>query len=409
MDSELADGWNVENVGSLTENLDRHRVPLSGAERAVRSGPYPYWGANGPIDSIDDYLFEGPHVLIAEDGTVVDARGRGTVHWISGGRFWVNNHAHVLRAAPGVSLRWLYFALSQVEIRPFVTGSVQPKLSQRNLNSIQLPAPGYEEQQRIAIVLGALDDKMDSNRRLADRLGAVAGAVFRARFIEFLGVKEFEQTEIGRIPRGWKELPFSEAIDVNPRVQLRKGVTAPHIEMAAMPRWALRPTRITERSYAGGARFERGDTLMARITGCIEHGKGAFVDFLDGPASGSTEFLVLRAKPPLTPEAVFLLSRDDRVRSHAIANMTGSSGRQRVPVSAFDDLEIAVPPDLGSWQDDAAFLRVAFEQTRALWGESQTLEGIRDSLLPKLISGEIRVPDTADVDEALAAVGGISA
>lgn len=282
-------------------------------------------------------------------------------------------------------------------------------ISLRDQRTIQLSLPALEEQARIALVLGALDDKIGSNRRLAEFLEKTAAAVFRARFVDFVGVEEVDESKIGSIPRGWEVLPVSEAIEVNPPVPLRKGVTAPFIGMAALGRWAVRPSTIGERPYVGGSKFEPGDTLMARITGCIEHGKGAFVDFLDGPASGSTEFLVFRAKPPLTPEAMFLLSRDDRVRSHAIANMTGSSGRQRVPVTAFDDLEIAVPPDLETWQEDAAFLRVVFEQTRTLWGESQTLEGIRDSLLPKLISGEIRVPDTADSDEALASVSGAAA
>ena len=103
MTSDDPDGWRVRSLGDLTINLDRHRIPLSGAERAQRPGVYPYWGANGPFDLIDSYLFEGAHVLIAEDGnTVVRPDGRPTVHWADG-RFWVNNHAHVLKLPPGLT------------------------------------------------------------------------------------------------------------------------------------------------------------------------------------------------------------------------------------------------------------------------------------------------------------------
>src|ERR1700677_257914 len=109
--------WSRRSVGALSINFDRHRVPLSSTQRESRRGSYPYWGANGPIDSIEDYIFEGPHILIAEDGnTVVRADGRATVHWADG-RFWVNNHAHVLKSSEGVNQRWLYYALSQVDVR----------------------------------------------------------------------------------------------------------------------------------------------------------------------------------------------------------------------------------------------------------------------------------------------------
>jgi type I restriction enzyme S subunit len=391
-------------VNELTVNFDRHRVPLSSAQRASRRGPYPYWGANGPIDSIDAYIFDGPYILIAEDGnTVVRANGRGTVHWADG-QFWVNNHTHVLAAAPGVDLPWLYFALTHVEIRPYITGSAQPKLSQRNLNSVRLPTPPEKEQRRIAAVLGALDDKIDSNRRLAEALEKTAATVFRARFVDFVGVEEFEDSEMGRIPRRWRACRFSDAVDINPPVPLRKGVVAPFIEMSAVAPWAVRPQRIGERPYSGGARFQPGDTLMARITPCIEHGKGAFIDFLSTPGSGSTEFIVLRAKRPLTPEVVFFFSRDERVRSHAIANMTGSSGRQRVATGCFDDLKVPIPPDGDCWKEDGELLRAALSVSCGLWRESLLLIALRDTLLPKLISGQIRVPDTHDPEEVIGPV-----
>src|SRR5690606_18572974 len=104
-----------------------------------------------------------------------------------------------------------------------------------------------------------------------------------------------EESEIGPVPKGWTVKPFSEVVEINPRVNLKKGQDAPYVEMAAVPAWGMRPSVVRRRPYKGGARFEFGDTLMARITGCIEHGKGAFADFIDEPASGSTEFLVFRA------------------------------------------------------------------------------------------------------------------
>lgn len=296
--------------------------------------------------------------------------------------------------------RWQFHALKgQTDMADYISLGDQ--------KSIRILLPPGGQQDRISAVLTSLDDKINGNHRSMVRLYQVAQSVFQARFSFFAGVEDYDETEVGLVPRGWHLKPMSEAVEINPRVSLRKGDVAPYVEMAAVERWGVRPTTVGERAYSGGSRFEPGDTLMARITGCIEYGKGAFVDFLSGPGSGSTEFLVLRAKPPLSPEAIFLLSRDERIRAHAMAGMTGSSGRQRVPTAVFDDLLIAVPPDENAWEADAAVLRAVFAKSRCLWAESKTLASLRDALLPKLISGEIRVPDTADPDEAVAEVAGV--
>ncbi len=112
---------------------------------------------------------------------------------------------------------------------------------------------------------------------------------------------------------------------------------------------------------------------MARITGCIEHGKGAYVDFIDEPGFGSTEFIVFRARAPLTPEVVFFYTRLEALRDHAMASMTGSSGRQRVPVDCFGQFKIAVPPDARPLEADFEVIRSCVELSRSLWRESATL------------------------------------
>jgi type I restriction enzyme S subunit len=269
------------------------------------------------------------------------------------------------------------------------------------LARLKIPLPSLAEQRRIASVLKALDDKIDSNRRLAQLLEQIAQTEFEARLVDFIGVDGFVDSEIGPLPKGWLVRPLLEAVDINPRVPIAKSQVTPFVAMANVAPWATRPDVVGERPFSGGCRFEPGDTLMARITGCIEHGKGAFVDFIDGPGAGSTEFLVLRAREPLTPEAVFFLCRTERFRSHAIANMTGSSGRQRVQISALRDFKLATPPDRATWADTAELLRSVLRQTRELWSETRTHISIRDALLPKLISGQIRVPDTTDPGEVI--------
>ena len=143
VDSELGEipgGWEVKRMGDIIEIHDSVRVPLNSRQRAQRQGPYPYYGAAGIMDYVDDFLFEGIFVLTGEDGSVVDSEGYPVVQYVWG-RFWVNNHAHVLKGKNGVSQEHLYLLLQLENIAPFVTGAVQPKLSQKNLKAIPVVLP----------------------------------------------------------------------------------------------------------------------------------------------------------------------------------------------------------------------------------------------------------------------------
>jgi type I restriction enzyme S subunit len=200
----------------------------------------------------------------------------------------------------------------------------------------------------------------------------------------------------------WTVSPLSAAVEINPKVKLTRGDVAPFIEMAAVPVWGTRPTRLAEKPFTGsGARFRPGDTLMARIIGCLENGKGAFIDFLVEPGFGSTEFIVFRAKPPLTPEAAFFLSRAEFVRAHAIAHMTGSSGRQRVPVDCFDHLLVALPPTREGWSREVSVLEELMQLSLVLWQENEMLTTTRNDLLGALFGGERRTRITHPAASAM--------
>ena len=132
--------WKVSPLENWIYILDSKRIPLSGQERKQRQGPYAYHGATGIMDYVDDYLFEGVHILLGEDGSVVKPNGKPFTQYVWG-RFWVNNHAHVLRGK-GISNDFLLCFLKQLNISPYVTGAVQPKLNQKNLKLIPLSPYG---------------------------------------------------------------------------------------------------------------------------------------------------------------------------------------------------------------------------------------------------------------------------
>ena len=139
-------------------------------------------------------------------------------------------------------------------------------------------------------------------------------------------------------------------------------------------------------------RFTNGDTLVARITPCLENGKTAFVDFLgdDEVGWGSTEYIVLKPKSPIPDELAYCLARSPRFREFAVRNMSGTSGRQRVPATALSGYQMCVPPPgVATAFGDAA--RPLLTRVSAGTNEFRTLGALRDTLLPKLVSGELRV------------------
>jgi type I restriction enzyme, S subunit len=390
MNSDPPPGWSLKRLGDLTVNLDRRRVPLSEAQRAERRGPYPYWGANGPFDSIDDYLFEGPHVLIAEDGnTVMRSDGRGTVHWADG-RFWVNNHAHVLHAAPGVYLRWLYFALSDVSIRPYVTGSAQPKLNQRNLNAVLVRTPPEREQARIAAILGALDDKIDSNRRLSRLLEATLAALFKARC---LGSPAAEVATLASLV----DLAKDQVSPAESPSELFEHFSIPAFDSGALPELARGESMLSNKTLVPG----RECVLLSKLNPRIKRVWWPWPSGV-GSAVCSPEFLVLVPRPGIPTSFLYATgSADDRFYEELLGHATGTTGsRQRVkPTDALSCHVTLVPKaELLEWD---AMARPMYDWAHSLLAETRRLAEVRDLLLPRLVSGEIRVPDSADSDDAI--------
>ena len=173
VDSEIGpvpEGWYSGPLGDVIDIHDSRRVPLSRREREKRKGSFRYYGATGIIDYVNGFLFDGPFVLVGEDGTVVNDQDTPITQYVWG-RFWVNNHAHVLTGSSSISTEYLRVLLDHINIRPFVTGAVQPKLSQRNLKSVPILSPPPEAvavfDDIIAPLFAWLRQAHDQSRELA--------------------------------------------------------------------------------------------------------------------------------------------------------------------------------------------------------------------------------------------------
>ncbi|WP_165871114.1 restriction endonuclease subunit S [Shewanella frigidimarina] len=209
---------------------------------------------------------------------------------------------------------------------------------------------------------------------------------------------EFEQCDDpsvginGWIPKDWIAKSVSEVINVNPRTSLPKNSIAKFADMKALPTIGYMVNQITKKEFSGGAKFKQHDILLARITPCLENGKTALVDFLNDEevGFGSTEFIVLRQKNKLSYSFIACLARDENFRKHCIQNMVGSSGRQRVQNSCFDIYLLSVPSNEKIFEKFTDLTKPNFEKMTINNNEINYLSKIRDTLLPKLISGELK-------------------
>ncbi|MCE7989878.1 MAG: restriction endonuclease subunit S [Caldilinea sp. CFX5] len=198
----MPSGWNLVPLGELVDNYDGDRIPLKASDRSKQTETYPYYGASGIIDFVDGYLFDGEFLLVGEDGANLLARST-PIAFRAIGKFWVNNHAHVLKPKPCVTLEWLLYVFDISDLTPFITGSTQPKLAQSNLNRIPIPLPPLAEQQRIAAILDQADALRRKRRVALARLDALVQSVF----LEMFGDPVAN-------PNGWIVRPLEDVADI---------------------------------------------------------------------------------------------------------------------------------------------------------------------------------------------------
>ena len=195
----------------VTINHDRKRVPLSGKQRAERKGKYRYYGAQGVIDYVDNYLYDGTYLLIAEDGENLKSK-KLDIAQIAEGQFWVNNHAHVVQGNELCDTRYLCYLINSMDLSGFITGSAQPKLSQANMNSIVLSIPDMPTQKKIVRIAQAFDKKIQNNLHINDLLEQQARAAFMSKFVDFDGCEEMMvSSPVGtRVPESLKMVQIKD-------------------------------------------------------------------------------------------------------------------------------------------------------------------------------------------------------
>lgn len=291
-----------------------------------------------------------------------------------------------------VDSRFLYYFLTspiqQERLRIKAAGSTVAHLNVADVRGFKLEVPPVAVQRAIAEVLGALDDKITANGDLAK----VGEELLRAH-IELLRLDDVEMPEVGSL---------AELVELNPRLPAPAEDEPVYLEMQALPTTGMSISSWTHRTPRGGARFQNGDTLLARITPCLENRKTGFVDFLDDCqiGLGSTEYIVMRSRPGVPRVLSYFIAVNDRFRTFAIRHMLGTSGRQRVNAGDLADYPICVP-DLRALDDFGAVSEPITAMIASLRSENTLLATTRDTLLPQLMSGKLRVNDAEKLVEAV--------
>lgn len=339
--------WAMATLGDLVDVYDFARVPLNKRQRIRFQGPFPYYGANGVVDWVEDYIFDGTFILIAEDGGHYADPTRAVAVKVDG-RFWVNNHAHVVRARDGIDSAYLAYALRTVDWMEHVSGSTRLKLTQANLRSLPVPVTSSAEQVRLA-------------RRLDDALaGAESGAESLARaqaLIQNFRVAVTAAALSGEVTRQWREdigAPDWEEVRLGDQIEaLAYGSSAKSSKSGTTP--VLRMGNIqggkldwTDLAYTSDEReiekyrLERGDVLFNRTNSAELVGKTALYDS-DRPAIYAGYLIKITCGAGLSPAFLTYVLNGSDARDYFSSVRSDGVNQSNINAAKLADLRFKCP------------------------------------------------------------------
>jgi type I restriction enzyme S subunit len=392
----IPEGWDVVRITDIAANFDSKRRPLSSAERQKMAGTFPYFGAAGVIDYVNNWILDGRFLLVAEDGSVSDENGYPTLQ-ITNGKFWVSNHAHVLSCDDETDLKYLYYFLKRTVITPYVTGAVQPKLNQENLNAIPIVWPSSkDERTQIVDALSSFDHKIELNRRININVEQIASALFKHWFVDFefpdsegrpykSSGGKMRDSELGSIPFAWRIATLGDLTHVtmglSPKGESYNdfGQGMPLLNGAAdfkgkiiLPKkYTTAPTRLCDKGdLVMCIRATIGNLTFADRAYCLGRGVAAFKS-KDEIFNEYVYFVIIRALDSLISKA----------SGSVISGLTKPD---------IEDLTVLLPEEklLKMFHNQAsAIIDYEVDNDRA----NVMLEQARDSLLPRLMSGMLAV------------------
>lgn len=368
----------------VTINFDKKRIPLSSAQREKRQGTFRYYGAQGVIDHVDDYIFDGTYLLIAEDGENLKSKKQNIAQVVDG-QFWVNNHAHIVQGNEQCDTRFLCYLINSMDLSGYVTGSAQPKLSQANLNAVTLSLPTLAEQKRIVEYLYMLDQKIDVNRQINDNLMQQAVTIFKSWFVEYspfdgIEPKEWETVNLEKITSLISRGIAPKYSDNSDQIVINQKCIRNHMIDLSQARTHT-PKVINEK-------WLRFGDLLINSTGDGTLGRAAQVWFQPQNITVDSHVTVVR---PAKENLIFYIGLWGVLHEREIESLhTGSTGQTELPKERVKALELHLP-DNGTLDRFTTLIAPMAAAIVSKQNENNKLATLRDALLPKLMSGEIDV------------------
>lgn len=365
----------------VTINFDKKRIPLSSAQREKRQGTFRYYGAQGVIDHVDDYIFDGTYLLIAEDGENLKSKKQNIAQVVDG-QFWVNNHAHIVQGNEQCDTRFLCYLINSMDLSGYVTGSAQPKLSQANLNAVTLFLPTLAEQKRIVEYLYMLDQKIDVNRQINDNLEQQAMALYRQMFVENNNdarrecrADEYFDISIGKTP------PRKEAqwFSMNPTDCIWVSIS----DMGRCGMYIADSSEYLTHESVDKFNIKVVPDNTVLLSFKLTVGRVAITD---GAMVTNEAIAHFKTDKPEINEYLYCYLKDFNYQTMGSTSSIATAVNSKI----IKAMPFVIPTDaeLVSFHSATAPM---FEMIKTRQRENTRLAELRDSLLPKLMSGEIDV------------------
>jgi len=390
--------WKEYRLSDITSIENKRRIPLNSRQRSEIQGNFPYYGASGVVDYVNDYIFDGQYVLISEDGE--NLRSRQTpIAFLVDGQFWVNNHAHILKGDDELVNEFIVYYFQNLNINPFITGAVQPKLNLENLLSIPIFMPDREERLELTRLLSSLTRKIENLRKQNETLEKIAQTLFKHWFVDFEFPNEdgkpykssggdMVRSELGEIPAGWQVGELGN-IGKNIRDGISEDEIQPDMNYIALEHMPRKQIALDSWDTAADIAsnkfiFKKGNILFGKLRPYF-HKVG--IAFISGICS--TDILVLDSKrKDLFSFLLMVLSSDEFIKYVTLA-----SEGTRMPRTSWEYMKeypIYIPDNsvVSAFND---LVKASTNKIENNVFQIQTLTQIRDVLLPKLMSGKLRI------------------
>ena len=384
-------GYQTKTLDQISTNLDNRRVPITKGVRA--SGEYPYYGASGIVDYVVDYIFDEDTLLISEDGANLLARST-PIAFPASGKYWVNNHAHILKFENLTTQRFVELYLESIPLDDYITGAAQPKLNQKALNSIPIPVPPLPEQERIVGILDEAFDGIATAKANAGKNLNNARALFESHL----------QSVFTQRGPGWEETTLEMVLAVQPQngwsppAANHSASGTPVLTLSSVTGFRFRPAKRKFTSAATDSRrnywIKNGDFLITRSNTPELVGHVAIATGITEPTIYPD--LIMRMNPApdrMMTEFLYFQMRSPALRKEIMGRAQGANPTmKKISNGAVKTLPIAVPP--------IATQRAIVETMNALTEETQrlarlyerklaALDALKKSLLHQAFSGQL--------------------